>query len=445
MRGFPEDPSIDATLALLREGYDFIPRRCARLGSDVFRTQLMLRPVLCARGPAAAKTFYADGRFTRRGGMPAITLRLLQDKGSVQLLDGAAHRHRKAMFVDILLDDVRMSALAAAVREEMEAALADWEERRSIDLVDEMVRILTVAGGRWAGLPVEGRSVADRARELGGMVENAGRIGPSAWRALLARSRHERHVRTLVGRIRAGSLTLPPTAPARIVAEHRELAGRPLSEAEAAVEIINLLRPIVAVAWFVGFVAIALARHPNWRQRLAADDDWLEPFVEEVRRVYPFFPFIGGRAAETFEWRGEEVAAGSWMLLDLYGTDHDAAAVSEPNRFAPERRLSWRDQSCSFVPQGGGRVRETHRCPGERATVEIMKVATAFLTRSMTYEMPSVGVLPMNRYPAVPTDGVRLSGIRARSLDRGKGAGEGGSGSLHAIRRAGARSIAPRR
>ncbi len=40
--------------------------------------------------------FYSGDRFTRTGGaMPPTVLRLLQDKGSVQQLDGAAHlQHR---------------------------------------------------------------------------------------------------------------------------------------------------------------------------------------------------------------------------------------------------------------------------------------------------------------------------------------------------------------
>jgi hypothetical protein len=55
MPGFPRDPALDATVALWNEGYGFISRRCNRLGSDVFHTRLMLRPVLCARGAERRK------------------------------------------------------------------------------------------------------------------------------------------------------------------------------------------------------------------------------------------------------------------------------------------------------------------------------------------------------------------------------------------------------
>ena len=49
---------MDHTVALLREGYDFIARRCDRLGSDVFATRLLLEPTLCMRGRDAAELFY---------------------------------------------------------------------------------------------------------------------------------------------------------------------------------------------------------------------------------------------------------------------------------------------------------------------------------------------------------------------------------------------------
>ena len=36
----PRENSIDSTLALLNEGYNFISRRCERLHSDAFETRI---------------------------------------------------------------------------------------------------------------------------------------------------------------------------------------------------------------------------------------------------------------------------------------------------------------------------------------------------------------------------------------------------------------------
>ncbi|MFZ5676382.1 MAG: hypothetical protein ACOZAM_25765 [Pseudomonadota bacterium] len=73
MARIPRDPAWDSSLDLLREGYDFISRHCARLDSDIFRTRLMLYPVICMRGADAARIFYRESLFTRMGAMPWLT------------------------------------------------------------------------------------------------------------------------------------------------------------------------------------------------------------------------------------------------------------------------------------------------------------------------------------------------------------------------------------
>src|SRR5690606_30841979 len=107
----PRDPAFDSTLPFLREGFDFIARRCDALGSDGFHTRFLLQPATCLRGAAAAEMFYSGGHFTRKGAVPQLTKRLLQDKGSVQELDGSAHAHRKQMFLALLLDPLQVKRL----------------------------------------------------------------------------------------------------------------------------------------------------------------------------------------------------------------------------------------------------------------------------------------------------------------------------------------------
>lgn len=116
MPPIPRDTSLDSTLALLREGYTFIPNRRRRYGTDIFATRLMLRPVVCITGGEAAEFFYGGDRFTRKRSLPPTTLRLLQDKGSVQLLDGEAHQWRKRMFMSLMTPSSleRLSTAAAS-------------------------------------------------------------------------------------------------------------------------------------------------------------------------------------------------------------------------------------------------------------------------------------------------------------------------------------------
>jgi hypothetical protein len=80
---------------------------------------------------------------------------------------------------------------------------------------------------------------------------------------------------------------------ASVIAKHRDLAGELLSPQVAAVELLNVLRPIVAVGVYLTFGALALHRYPLCRQQLQTiPDDYPYLFAQEVRRFYPFFPAV---------------------------------------------------------------------------------------------------------------------------------------------------------
>src|SRR5918993_1017401 len=257
----PRDRGLDSTLALLKEGYAFIPERCRVYGSDLFATRLMGTRVVCVTGAEAAGHFYAPDRFTRRG--------------------------------------------------------AGTEE---IKLFHEAHVPLTEAVCEWVGLPLDEAEAEERAREFEAMVEGTGSVGPRNWRGHLLRARTERWMRDVVRQIRAGERDAPEGGAARTVAEHRDGDGELLDLRTAAVELINVLRPTVANARLVVFAAHALHEHPECREALrSADEAETERFVHEVRRFYPFIPLIGGKVLASFEWRGHRFAPGDWALMDIYG------------------------------------------------------------------------------------------------------------------------------
>ncbi len=195
----------------------------------------------------------------------------------------------------------------------------------------------------------------------------------------------------------------------------------------AAVELINLFRPAVAIAHFVVHAALALHRHPDWRTRLAtADEDEdgddsgdveLERFVQEVRRLAPFFPIIGGRVQQPFDWRGEHFAEGAWVVLDLYGTNRDPRTWEDAEAFRPERFATWDGSPWNFVPQGAGPYLEGHRCPGEWMTIALMKQAVRFLARELDYSLPEQDLsVDLSRIPAIPASRfvMEVRGLRGR-------------------------------
>jgi fatty-acid peroxygenase len=194
-----------------------------------------------------------------------------------------------------------------------------------------------------------------------------------------------------------------------VVARHRDADGEQLDPRVAAVELLNVVRPTVAVSWFLGFSGHALARWPAYRERLAAGDPaFAVAWAHEVRRFYPFAPFIGGRAPRAVEWDGERVPAGAMVFLDLYGQDHDERLWGDPYTFRPERFLGREIGASDLVPQGAGDPRTGHRCPGEEVTVALLSALAVRLAR-LDADVPEQDLsISLRRIPARPASGVVL-------------------------------------
>lgn len=411
--GVPRERKLDSTLALLREGYEFIGNGCRRHGSDIFETRILFRRAFCVSGEAAARMFYEPDRFTRRGAIPATTLSLLQAKRSVATLDDGPHRHRKAMFLS-LMTPAAVNALADAFEAEWRARLPQWARRGEVVLFDEVTAILTRAVCAWAGIPLNNQQATARKREFAAMIDGAGAGGPRNWRGQWLRRRTEHWARRVIEGARSGRLPLAPDAPLKVIAEHRDERGELMSTDTAVVELINLLRPTVAVDRFVTFAALAMLDHPGVRDRLTSGDEaYLEAFANEVRRFYPFFPVVGGRVHEPFEWRGRRFAPGDWVLLDLYGTNHDPVSWRESNRFDPDRFLGRPMSAFEPIPQGGGEHATGHRCPGEWITVAVLKRAARLLLAGMRYDVPHQDLtVPVNRFPTLPRSRFIMTNVR---------------------------------
>ncbi|WP_422736472.1 cytochrome P450 [Micromonospora sp. WMMD729] len=412
MATMPADRSPDSTLALLRAGYRFIGERCERLGSDVFATRILLAPAICLRGRPAAALFYDTERFQREGAMPLRVQRTLTGRGGVQGLDGAAHAERKAMFMSIMTPSA-IGRLGHLFDAEWRARIPAWEAAGAVPLYDELGRLLTRVVCAWAGVPLETAQVDRRAVDLHAMIEGPAVVGPRHWRGLLARRRAERWIGDLVERTRSGIHPAPADSPLQVVAEHRDAHGALLPRRIAAVELLNLLRPTVAVDRYIVFAALALHDHPAWRQRLHGDDEATEQFVQEVRRYYPFFPMAAARVRRSFDWQGHHFPQGRRVLLDLYGTNHHPALWPEPELFRPERFADRRVDPFALIAQGGGDHTTGHRCAGEWITIDLMKRAVTHLTDSMRYDVPPQDLrLDLRRMPALPPSGMTLTNVR---------------------------------
>jgi fatty-acid peroxygenase len=413
MSNIPRDNTLDSTLAMKWDGYLFISKRCQRLQTDVFQTRLLLQPTICMLGEEAAQIFYDTHRFQRQGAAPSRMMKTLFGVGGVQGLDGEAHRHRKQMFMSLMSAE-NIQQLADLTQEQWQAYSKKWATMTKVSLFDEVQELLCRAVCAWAGVFLEESEVRQRTADLAAMIEASGAVGLKHWSGRWSRKRTEEWVGNIINNVRNSNIEPPEQSALYVIAWHRGLDGELLASKIAAVELINVLRPTLAIGRFIIFLALALHEHPEQRQNLLeGEEDYYQWFVQEVRRFYPFFPAAAARVKEEFKWKGYRFPKGIRVLLDLYGTNHDARIWEEPEKFQPERFRQWDESAFNFIPQGGGDHDTNHRCPGEWITLELMKVALKVLTQSISYTVPEQNLkISLSQMPTLPKSRFVISDVR---------------------------------
>ncbi|QMU31122.1 cytochrome P450 family protein [Adhaeribacter radiodurans] len=147
----------------------------------------------------------------------------------------------------------------------------------------------------------------------------------------------------------------------------------------AAVEWINVIRPIVAIATYITFSALAVHLFPAHRQKLVTDE---QDFTEFLCKKYD----------------------GIIRLLLWW---------EQSFSFVPKRFCNWQGSPYSFIPQGSGYYLTSHRCANGWITIETTKLALNYLTRGIRFEVPKQDLTyPMSRMPTLPQSRVIMQEVR---------------------------------
>lgn len=351
------------------------------------------------RGRDAARSFYDASLIERRGAVPPPLAALLFGRGAVHGTDGAEHATRKRIFLDLLTDE-RVEDLATTVGRDLERRVARWPGREVV-VFDELVEVYGAAVQAWAGVVAAPEQVVRTSRRLAAIVDGFGAAGAAYPRAWAARLWADRWATRLVLRARAG---WPEARPGSVLAEFASGVGADLSPRLAGVELLNVLRPTVAVAWPGTFLARELAEHPDWRAHVGRPEDGVA-FGHEVRRTCPFVPALAGRARRAARLDGLEVGPGDLVVLDVPGTNQDPTMWADPEAFVPERFAGIPPDPFGYVPQGGGYPDAGHRCPGEPLTVRMLSETARVLAR-VDYEPTTDTAHDPTRIPTLPARGL---------------------------------------
>lgn len=404
-RGYARHMQRDRTLELIRQGYPWAAR--LRRGAPAVPTRLLGRPAVVVGGPDGVRRFY-DPRLRRRGAFPPVIKLVLFGPGTVHGLDDAEHHVQKAMFLDVLRADA-VRELEQRAEGEWETAVRRWSGRERVVLFDEAVQVVAASVLPWAGVPMTVGELPRVARRLAAVLDGFATPGPAYARAVAARIAVGRWSRRLIRQVREGRLHPPAGTALAAAAAARDARGRLLSARVAGVALLNVVRPAVAVAWFIAFAGRALAGHPEWRARIAGgDEEALAAFVQEVRRAAPFVPVLAAKAREGQDVLGVPLRRGGLVVLDVHGTDHDPQKWPDPDRFDPDRFLRESIDPDALVPQGGGDLATGHRCPGEAVTLALLAAAVRTLARAPFKLPPQDLDVDLSRVPTRPHSGVVL-------------------------------------
>ncbi|ASK61917.1 cytochrome P450 [Virgibacillus phasianinus] len=408
----PHEKGLDNSIKLLTEGYHYIPNRCRRFDSDIFTTHLLGQKVVCISGSEAAKVFYNEEIFRRKGAAPIRVQKTLFGQNGVQTMDNAEHKHRKQLFMSLMTAE-HLDELRTITTEQWQYAIDKWVRKNRIIFFKETQEIMCRIACQWAGVPLWAKELKQRANDFGSMIDAFGAVGPRFQKGKRARKRAEKWIRTMIKQVRSGQVIADEHTALYAMSWRRNLNGKLMSRQMAAVELINILRPIVAIARYVTFGALALHLHPETRRKLQSNEnDYSQMFVQEVRRFYPFGPFLGARVRKRFTWRNHDFKEGTLVLLDIYGPNHSSAIWESPNEFNPERFRDFQGSPFNFIPQGGGDYMG-HRCAGEWVTVEVMKTSLNFLTNHVDYKVPRQNAkFSMIRMPTIPKSRFIIKNVR---------------------------------
>lgn len=427
MRILPDDSPL-----LLTRGYGFGAHIWKRVrdGARSAPMRLLGDDTVFVRGSEGVDVFYDDTLVARHGAMPAFIQESLFGHGSVHSLDGGAHRHRKATFVDVAYEDRQVERLLPLLEKEWQSELDDWIAGGERTAYDAAVGAFGRSIMQWAGTPGTRAARTRWAARLAQIVDGFGvPYSPEYLLALLNRKWSDRHTEQLVEAVRAGTLEAVEGTALHEWAWHRDRNGVLLPARTAGIELQNSMRPMIAVARFVAFAAKELHDRPEWRSRIAAETTergslvegpLATAFAQEVRRTAPFVPMLPGKAIADVALDGQEVSAGGRVVLDILGTNTDERSWERASEFDPERFVGVDDYEAirAFIPHGGADVATGHRCPGEKLAIAGLAAAVAALSDPRVTILDSGLEVNRRRLPTKPASGGRVRSAEAAPASR---------------------------
>ncbi|MBO0411642.1 cytochrome P450 [Enterococcus hulanensis] len=393
----------------LDEGYLLLSELRKEADAPVVKARLLNKEVIAVYGKEAAKKFYDPRNFKREGAMPKVVLKTLFGEEGVQTLDGKAHEHRKTTFMN-LMTPKRMDEYHRILDKNLAQKLD--QQHGVFELFDLSKDVLFRSICEWAGIDLSEMSkeeIDQLAEYQISMISSAVTNPATHVKGIENRKKSEKWAQSLIEHARTNPIAGKENIALYAFANATDDNGELLPIDVAAVELLNVIRPTVALTVWIALMGHALFSRPDIYQRLHAEFDKLQDsFIQEMRRYYPFFPMLPAFAKQDVEIDGYLIPKDSWVVLDLYGTNHDKRTIETPEVFrisrylGKEKHISY-DEEYEMIAQGGGKFEAMHRCAGEWITLHTLRVFSDQLVNKYQFSVPKQDwEILMNQFPTYP-------------------------------------------
>lgn len=394
---------------LFDKGYNLLAELREDVDAPVAKARFLTEEIITVYGEEAARKFYDPANFKREGAMPKPVLKTLFGEDGVQTLDGKEHFHRKNYFMDLMTPE-RMEDYREILDRNLSKKLD--KQHGMFNLFDLSNEVLFKSITEWSGINLDrldDEKINDLAKDQIAMISGAITSPTDHLKGISDRNESEDWAEGLIKEAREHPVAGKENLALYTFAQATDLNGELLPLEVAAVELLNIIRPTVALTVWMSLMGHALFSEEGVYNELKADfDDLQDPFIQEMRRYYPFFPMLPAIAVDDVEIDGYHIPKDSWTILDLYGTNHDERTVNHPEKFDIKRYLGKAEdisyeEEYEMIAQGGGKFREMHRCAGEWITLHSMRVFSDQLVNKYELTIPEQDwTIPMNQFPTFP-------------------------------------------
>jgi cytochrome P450 len=416
---------------------------CSRRFGDAFTLRVPgpASPFVVVSSPEAIKDVFALDGDRAHAGKANVVLKPLLGPHSILLLDGPDHARQRKMMLPAFHGD-----RLAAYRETMTEIAHDAIDRLPVGVPFPIVRVMqsitlqiivrTVFGVQ------DGRELPELTDALSRSIDAAARpylllppmqrdLGPlSPWGRFL---RHGARASAMLrSAIRRGRVDVDPhrTDVLALLLAARDENGQAMGEDEIHDELVTMLvagheTTATALGWALRWIwaDAQLTRSLCDEVASARDDlgaiaklDLLDRCVREALRLQPVLPLVGRVLQRPTRIGGMELDAGTSVACAIYLVHRRPSLYPEPDRFAPERFITFKPTPWEWLPFGGG----LRRCLGAAFALLEMKMVLAALLPRVVARVARPRVAPVRRGITLTPEGGLPVVVSARRSRQGR-------------------------